>query len=163
MTVYWSVPVIRHLAERLQMHRLRQKNTDKRPDIRHKQGGSREHEQHSESAHSSCPESVRGLPQVGRRMRSESAHKHERDASLPGWRGWHACRRGLNSNLYRLGVPDVVIQRILRQANLTTTTGCYIATAAPDFRNAMMKLEQSIPETDLNTNWSPAEASTRPN
>lgn len=31
---------------------------------------------------------------------------------LPEWHGWHAVRRGLGSNLYRLGVPDMVIQRI---------------------------------------------------
>ena len=27
---------------------------------------------------------------------------------LPEWHGWHAARRGLGSNLYRLGVPDMV-------------------------------------------------------
>ncbi|MGD1216656.1 MAG: tyrosine-type recombinase/integrase [Terriglobales bacterium] len=41
-----------------------------------------------------------------------------------------AARRGLGSNLYRLGVPDIVIQRILRHANVSTTATYYIKTAA---------------------------------
>ena len=61
------------------------------------------------------------------------------------WRGWHACRRGLGSNLYRLGVPDVVIQRILRHANVSTTISFYVKSTAVDVRDAMEKLENSIP------------------
>jgi integrase len=62
------------------------------------------------------------------------------------WHGWHAARRGLGSNLYRLGVPDIVIQRILRHANVSTTATYYIKTAADDVRNAMTKLENRITE-----------------
>jgi hypothetical protein len=36
-------------------------------------------------------------------------------------RGWHAARRVLGSNLYALGVPEKVIQQILRHANVSTT------------------------------------------
>ena len=64
---------------------------------------------------------------------------------LPEWHGWHAARRGLGSNLYRLGVPDMVIQRILRHANVSTTATYYIKTAANDVRDALAKLENSIP------------------
>ena len=32
------------------------------------------------------------------------------------WYGWHAFRRGLATNLHRLGVSDKVIQQILRHA-----------------------------------------------
>ena len=78
-------------------------------------------------------------------------HDFRRDARLPEWHGWHAARRGLGSNLYRLGVPDVVIQRILRHANVSTTTGCYIKTPAEDVRDAMNKLENSIPEGQLDS------------
>ena len=67
------------------------------------------------------------------------------DGGIPEWHGWHAARRGLGSNLYRLGVPDMVIQRILRHANVSTTATYYIKTAADDFRNAMAELEQSVP------------------
>jgi integrase len=50
-------------------------------------------------------------------------------AGLP-WYGWHGFRRGLASNLYRLGVPDKVIQQILRHANVSTTARSYIKTVA---------------------------------
>jgi len=72
-----------------------------------------------------------------------------RQARLPDW---HAARRGLGSNLYRLGVPDMVIQRILRHANVSTTATYYIKTAAADVRSAMTKLENSIPERQSDTN-----------
>jgi len=75
-------------------------------------------------------------------------HQYKRDASIPEWRGWHAARRGLGSNLYRLGVPEIVIQRILRHANVSTTATYYITTAADDVRDAMTKLENRIAEPD---------------
>ena len=65
---------------------------------------------------------------------------------LPEWHGWHAARRGLGSHLYRLGVPDMVIQRILKHANLSTTVTYYTKTAAVAVRNAMTKLENHIAE-----------------
>ena len=37
-------------------------------------------------------------------------HNYDRDQSFLEWHGWHAARRGLGSNLYQLGVPDMVIQ-----------------------------------------------------
>jgi integrase len=72
-------------------------------------------------------------------------HQFERDTRYPEWHGWHAARRGLGSNLYRLGVRDMVIQRILRHANVSTTATYYIKTAVDDVRNAMSKLENNIP------------------
>lgn len=56
-------------------------------------------------------------------------HKYERNNVLPEWRGWHAFRRGLATNLNRLGVDDSVIQRILRRSNVAITQACYIKTA----------------------------------
>lgn len=41
------------------------------------------------------------------------------------WRGWHAYRRGLGSNLLELGIDPAVIQRILRHSNLAVTLGHY--------------------------------------
>jgi hypothetical protein len=43
-----------------------------------------------------------------------------------------------------LGVPDMVIQRILRHANVSTTATYYIKTAADDVRHAMTMLENRI-------------------
>jgi integrase len=42
------------------------------------------------------------------------------------WHGWHGFRRGLASNLNRLGVDDFVIQRILRHSRVATTQSHYI-------------------------------------
>ena len=53
----------------------------------------------------------------------------------------------LGSNLYRLGVPEMVIQRILRHANVSTTATYYIKTAADDVRGAMARLEKQISES----------------
>jgi integrase len=57
------------------------------------------------------------------------------------WHGWHAFRRGLATNLHRLGVSDKVIQRILRHGNVTTTMNIYVKTVSEDAANAMRNLE----------------------
>jgi len=64
--------------------------------------------------------------------------------------GWHAARRGLGSNLYRLGVPDIIIQRILRHANVSTHGDLLHKKAADDLKRAMAKLENNIPEAPQN-------------
>jgi hypothetical protein len=48
------------------------------------------------------------------------------------WAGWHAFRRGLASNLNRLGVDDSIIQSILRHSTVSVTQNHYIKTARPD-------------------------------
>src|SRR6516165_4524410 len=141
------VPVIRQLAERLEMHRLRSGKRTEGPIF---------------TSGSGKPLSLGSvvnrviLPALNRCAecgKSEGScdqtipHKYERDACLPEWHGWHAARRGLGSNLYRLGVPDMVIQRILRHANVSTTATYYIKTAADDVRSAMAKLETHIAES----------------
>ena len=54
----------------------------------------------------------------------------------------HAFRRGLATNLHRLGVPDKTIQRILRHANVAVTQNCYIKTVDADAATAMRSLER---------------------
>jgi integrase len=143
------VPVIRQLAERLELHRLRSGNPVSGPIFANGQGK---------------PQNMNNLlgrvmlPALNRCERchksennhDDSDHKYRRDARIPEWHGWHAARRGLGSNLYRLGVPDIVIQRILRHANVSTTAAYYIKTAADDVRNAMAKLETMIPVSKEN-------------
>lgn len=93
-----------------------------------------------------------GKPQTAHQ---KAGHEYRRDSRIPERHGWHAARRGLGSNLYRLGVPDMVIQRILRHANVSTTATYYIRTAAADVRSAMAKLEDRISEvgqTQADTN-----------
>jgi integrase len=57
------------------------------------------------------------------------------------WHGWHAFRRGLATNLHRLGVSDKVMQQILRHANVTTTMNIYVKTVSGDAAAAMKTLE----------------------
>ena len=74
-------------------------------------------------------------------------HKYERNKVLPTWRDWHAFRRGLATNLNRLGVDDSVIQRILRHSHVAVTQACYIKTASEDAKAAMQKLEAVLNDT----------------
>ena len=71
------------------------------------------------------------------------------------WHGWHGFRRGLASNLNRLGVDDSVIQRILRHSNVATTRNHSIKTASPDAIAAMRQFSEALlcstcaPDEDL--------------
>jgi integrase len=140
------VPVIRPLAERLEMHRLRSANRQTGPIFANNAGNPL-------SLGSVVNRTI--LPALNRCEHcgkaegdhKEATHEFRRDERIPKWQGWHAGRRGLGSNLYRLGVPDMVIQRILRHANVSTTATYYIKPAADDVRNAMAKLEGVIPTT----------------
>ncbi|MGH9438156.1 MAG: tyrosine-type recombinase/integrase [Terriglobia bacterium] len=57
------------------------------------------------------------------------------------WHGWHAFRRGLATNLHRLGVPDKTIQAILRHSNISTTMNAYVKSVPADAVAAMRSLE----------------------
>jgi integrase len=59
------------------------------------------------------------------------------------WKGWHAYRRGLATNLNVLGVPDNIIQGILRHENVSTTHR-YIKRVPTEATNAMKRLEAQI-------------------
>jgi hypothetical protein len=73
------------------------------------------------------------------------------------WYGWHAFRRGLATNLHRLGVSDKVIQQILRHANVATTINIYVKMVSQDAEKAMKRLEskcslvvpQTVPQLQL--------------
>jgi integrase len=145
-----SVPVIRQLAERLELHRFRCGNAESGPP---KSGPIFANAAGKPLSLTSVVNRVM-LPVLNRCevcRKDEAAHgatadhKFKRDTRYPVWHGWHAARRGLGSNLYRLGVPEKVIQRILRHANVSTTATYYIKTAADDVREAMSKLESNIP------------------
>ena len=60
------------------------------------------------------------------------------------WKGWHAFRRGLASNLYALGVAPKVIQGILRHADIGTTLSFYVQTPSEEARAALNKLEETM-------------------
>ena len=60
------------------------------------------------------------------------------------WRWWHPFRRGLATNLHRLGVGDKTIQAILRHSSVQTTREIYIKSVEGDAVAAMKRLEAAI-------------------
>ena len=60
------------------------------------------------------------------------------------WHGWHAFRRGLATNLNRLGVPLKTIQAILRHAQVSTTANLYVKAVDEDSIAAMKALEKVL-------------------
>ncbi len=157
------VPVIQQLADRLEMHRLCSGNPQTGPIFANGLG-------RPLALGSLVNRAI--LPALNRCERCGKAesnhekadHQYRRDERIPEWHGWHAARRGLGSNLYRLGVHELVIQRILRHANVSTTASYHIKSAADDVRNAMTKLENQITatsQTQTDTNRSEHRAARR--
>jgi integrase len=60
------------------------------------------------------------------------------------WKGFHAFRRGLATNLHRLGVEDLVISRILRHSNVATTRAAYIQQVPKVSKDAMKRIERAF-------------------
>jgi len=60
------------------------------------------------------------------------------------WKGWHSFRRGLGSNLFALGVPAMVIQKILRHANVSTTQTHYIVVESQKGKAAMADFAKAL-------------------
>jgi integrase len=139
-----AVPVIRPLADRLELHRLQSGNPDVGLIFRNSLGNRASINNLLSRAMLPVLNRCRvcRLPDGKRHLKK--SHDFVRDASLPEWHGWHACRRGLGSNLYRLGVPDKVIQLILRHSNVATTLAYYIKPSGPDVVAAMASFEQRV-------------------
>lgn len=70
-------------------------------------------------------------------------HEFEQDKSIPEWHGYHACRRGLATNLHDLGIDDLTIQRIMRHSSVSVTQRCYIKTLPKQVTDAMRKLDRA--------------------
>jgi integrase len=64
-------------------------------------------------------------------------------AGLP-WHGWRAFRRGLATNLQRLGVPIKTAQALLRQADFATAANYYANAVEADSVEAMRRLEKTV-------------------
>lgn len=143
-----AVPVIRPLAERLEIHRLRDGEPKSGPIFRTS-------EKTPLSLHNVVNRQI--LPMLNRcihcglseglpHLKAKECPGYERDSSIPEWQGFHAGRRGLGSNLYRLGIHELVIQKILRHSNVSTTTSYYIKSTASDVAEAMKQFEQNVAE-----------------
>ena len=141
-----AVPVIRQLADRLDLYRLRCGNPQSGPMFANQSGKPMNLNNllHREilPALNRCEHCRKD-----REHHADADHVFTRDASRPGWHGWHAARRGLGSNLYALGVPEKAIQDILRHANVSTTNTYYIKTAPQQITDAMAKLERALPDS----------------
>jgi len=62
------------------------------------------------------------------------------------WYGWHAFRRGLASSLYAMGVPDKVVQRILRHSKPHVTKEHYIKVFDRTMVEAVERMQAQIEE-----------------
>jgi integrase len=86
-----------------------------------------------------------GLPicvdRVGRRVIRRALEA----IRLP-WYDWHALRRGLASNLYEIGAPDKVVQRILRHSKPHVTRERYIKVFDHTVLEAVGKVQARIEE-----------------
>jgi integrase len=58
--------------------------------------------------------------------------------------GWHAFRRGLATNLNRIGVDARTIQAILRHSNVSTTLSFYVKNSSGDSVAALQRLERAM-------------------
>lgn len=60
------------------------------------------------------------------------------------WKGWHALRRGLASNLAEMGASDKLIQRVMRHSKVTVTREHYIKVRDNSVDEAMSALGLKI-------------------
>lgn len=72
------------------------------------------------------------------------------------WFGLHSLRRGLATNLYRLGVPDKTIQAILRHSSVVTTLSAYVKSVPADSHAAMQRLEKALADQQKSANTTPS-------
>jgi len=142
------IPIIPNLAARLALHRARQGNPTAGPIFPNGAGKAADPDNYTRRtilpALGIC--GVCSKPESEHRL---SNHKYLRNTRLPEWHGWHAFRRGLATNLHRLGVPSETIQAILRHSNVAVTQACYIKTTSADSRAAMQKLETALNDTNV--------------
>jgi integrase len=153
------VPIIKSLAARLDMHRLRCGNPSKGPIFRNGLGN------HESLSNIRTRQVLPVLERCGVCRKAEDEHgraNHEyvRDASLPEWHGWHAFRRGLATNLHELDVPDKLIQKILRHKDVKVTQACYILPRDPAIAAAMERLEERLSTQDTYRTLKPVPAKT---
>lgn len=81
---------------------------------------------------------------TGKPLRIENVYRREMKPLFEEkeitWRGWHAFRRGLGTNLNALGADPKTIQAILRHSELSTTMNVYVQPVAKKSHAAMKKL-----------------------
>ena len=136
------VLLIRQLAERLELHRLRCENPRTGSVFANVLG-----KPLALSITNRLILSLNLCEPCGKREsdHQKADHAYQWDVRIPEWHGWHAAKRGLGSNLYRLGVPDKADSEILRHANVSTTsTYLHQRPRMMMCADAMAKLENHI-------------------
>jgi integrase len=91
-----------------------------------------------------------GICKVSKAEHKTDGHLFEQDKNLPVWRGWHAFRRGLATNLHALGVADKEIQAILRHSNISVTQSCYIKALTESQVSAMDLVGDEFENSSIN-------------
>ena len=64
------------------------------------------------------------------------------NAVVPQFKGFHAFRRSLASNLYSCGVSPKIIQAIMRHSDIGTTLAYYVGVPDNEAREALQKIEE---------------------
>ena len=146
-----AIPVIKQVAERLESYRIRCGKPESGPMVANsgKKAVCLNNVLNRQilPALTRCSVCCKSEVEHANADKTKPDHAFKLDEGFPKWHGWHAARRGLGSNLYALGVPEKVIQQILRHANVTTTATYYIKTVPAQVTDAMEKLEQALPES----------------
>lgn len=78
-------------------------------------------------------------------IHSKENHKFERDTALPGWKGWHAFRRG-NATLLASEKDRETAALMLRHSDSTVTDRHYILASKQDKRAMVAKEQQNREE-----------------
>ena len=99
---------------------------------------------------------------VGKALDLDSLYRREmkdriRAAGID-WEGWHGFRRGLATNLERIGVRDSIAAMVLRHTNDRVTRKHYIKPASIEAIAAMRQLSETLsalPKPQLLPNCSP--------
>jgi integrase/recombinase XerD len=82
------------------------------------------------------------LANLAKRVIKPALAKNELE--LLKWKGWHAFRRSLATNLYSCGVAPKVIQAILRHSDIGTTLAYYVSTPDAEAREALQKIDDWV-------------------
>jgi integrase len=86
--------------------------------------------------------SVCKLPKGKRHAGSD--HNWQPDTTLPRWRGWHAFRRAVATNLQHLGANVITAQGALRHSDASVTLRHYSKVVRDDVRVMMEKLGNAV-------------------
>jgi integrase len=146
------IPVVKQLADALEMHKLRTGEKLAQPHMPIFQAGNGKPLNLDNLVRRVIVPALTRCAVCGKREdeHAKAEHEFKLDTSIPSWHGWHAFRRGLATNLHTLGVDDKTIQAILRHSNVALTINVYIKSVTESQVNAMDVLEAKFRETSNN-------------